>query len=69
MTDEGQRVTSKFLMQRFDISDRTVDRWEADPKLNFPKALRINGRRYWLLADIVEWERSREAETRLETAA
>ena len=58
---DARRVNSKFLMERYAISDRTVDRWLMDSKLDFPKPLRINGRRYWRLAEIVDWERARKS--------
>ena len=69
--DDGsdRRVNSKFLMQRFDIADRTVDRWLENPRLNFPKPIRINARRYWRLSEILEWERTRESTRREEIVA
>lgn len=41
---------------RYGVSDMTVFRWLADPKLDFPDPLRINGRRYWRLADLQSFE-------------
>ena len=37
---------------RYGVSDMTIFRWLADPKLCFPQPIRINGRRYWRLADL-----------------
>ena len=55
-----QYVLRKVLRARFgNISEMTLWRWERDPKLAFPQALVINGRRYYDLADIEEWERAR----------
>jgi predicted DNA-binding transcriptional regulator AlpA len=34
----------------------TIFRWLADPKLGFPQPIRINGRRYWRLADLQAFE-------------
>jgi hypothetical protein len=35
-------------------------RWLKDTRLKFPQpALRINGRRYWRLTDLINWERAR----------
>jgi predicted DNA-binding transcriptional regulator AlpA len=63
-----RRVGSRFLMTRWDVSDRTVDRWLANPKLNFPLPMRVNGRRFWLLSEILEWERQRAQRDRVEAA-
>ena len=48
-------------MERFAVSDRTIDRWLIDPTLDFPKPLRINNRRYWKYCEILAWERARES--------
>ena len=41
---------------RYGVSDMTIFRWLADPKLGFPQPIRINGRRYWRLADLQAFE-------------
>lgn len=41
---------------RYGVSDMTIFRWLADLKLGFPKPIRINGRRYWRLADLQAFE-------------
>lgn len=46
---------------RYGVSDMTIFRWLADPKLGFPQPIRINGRRYWRLADLQAFE-ARQAE-------
>jgi len=62
MEDDDVRLSSRALQERFQISDRTVDRWLADPRLNFPRpVLTINRRRFWSRAEIVAWERARAA--------
>ena len=53
-------VTTRDLMERRNVCDRTIDRWLEDSKLNFPKPQRINKRRYWKLSEIVAWERERD---------
>jgi len=40
----------------------TIWRWERDEKLGFPKALTINGRRYYDIAEIEGWEHKRAAQ-------
>lgn len=44
------------LRERYGVTDRTLSRWVADPDLNFPKPIVINGRRYWQEAGLVVWE-------------
>jgi hypothetical protein len=60
-------ITSRQLRARFGgISEMTVFRWERNPNLNFPKAVRINNRRYWRLADVEFWELARAAAVRFD---
>ena len=55
-----QYVTRKTILERFGgISVMTLWRWEHDEKLGFPKPTRINRRKYYDLAEIEAWERSR----------
>jgi hypothetical protein len=49
----------KATAERYGVSTRTISRWERDPKMAFPEALLVNGRRYHRLADLVCWERAR----------
>ncbi|MBL0404413.1 DNA-binding protein [Microvirga aerilata] len=50
-------ITAPRLRHRFGgISDMTLWRWLRDPRLQFPKPLVVNGRRYWWLRDLEEWE-------------
>jgi predicted DNA-binding transcriptional regulator AlpA len=44
------------IRARYGVSDMTIFRWLANPKLGFPQPLRINGRRYWRLADLQAFE-------------
>lgn len=37
------------------ISDMSLWRWLNDPKLNFPKPIKIQTRRYWREAEVTEW--------------
>lgn len=61
-TDVHLLPTSK-VCARYNISDRTVDRWLMRPELNFPQPIRISGRRYWREAEITAWERTRAGTT------
>jgi predicted DNA-binding transcriptional regulator AlpA len=49
-----RQVAEKFL-----ISERTVDRWERDPELDFPAPADVNGRFYWSEAALDRWMASR----------
>jgi hypothetical protein len=47
-------------------SDMTVHRWMHDPAIAFPKPTKFspNGRNYWWLPAIRQWERDRAAATK-----
>ena len=63
MSDENASVklpTTK-VARRYGVTPRSIERWEADEQLGFPKALRINTRKYWSLGDLEIWERQRAA--------
>jgi hypothetical protein len=53
------RLRTVQLAQRFNVVCRTIERWEHNPELNFPKPLIVNGRKYWRLEDVEHWERVR----------
>jgi predicted DNA-binding transcriptional regulator AlpA len=40
---------------------RTIERWLLNEKLAFPKPTLINGRRFWLLSELQEWQRKQAA--------
>jgi predicted DNA-binding transcriptional regulator AlpA len=42
-----KKLPTRRVMERYDVCDRTIDRWVADPHLNFPRPVRIKRRRYW----------------------
>ena len=44
---------------RYGISPMTRWRWQRNPKLNFPKPIVINGRKYWRELALEEFERAR----------
>jgi predicted DNA-binding transcriptional regulator AlpA len=55
-------LTAKQVRERYGrVSDMSIWRWLRDPKLNFPRPIRINRRRFWRLSDLDAWDRSREA--------
>ena len=61
---EKQFIIRKNLRTRYgNISEMTLWRWERNEKLGFPRAVDINGRKYYDLAEIEAWERKRAAVT------
>ena len=62
LSSDRKFIIRRKLRARFgDISEMTLWRWEHDKKLAFPKAIAINGRKYYDLAEVEEWERTRAA--------
>lgn len=49
--------TSPQVQARFGISEMSLWRWQQDPKLDFPKPMIVNGRKYFAEDELVEWER------------
>ena len=52
-TDRTMQATTRLLpsravCDRYSISDRTLDRWLDDERINFPQPKVIRKRRYWL---------------------
>lgn len=55
----SKRLPSTIVCERYGFTRRTLDRWMRDPKLGFPSPLTINGRHYFELEALQEWERQR----------
>jgi predicted DNA-binding transcriptional regulator AlpA len=58
----GRLLPTRHVMQRYGVSDRTIDRWSADPNythLGFPQPVRINRRRYWRQTDLDAFDAGR----------
>ncbi|MCJ2136378.1 DNA-binding protein [Methylobacterium sp. J-026] len=49
-------LPAPHLLARYKVSDMTLFRWLKDERLSFPQPIRINGRRYWRLADLQAFE-------------
>ena len=45
--NEEVLLPARKTQQRYDVADRTLDRWLSDPGLNFPRPVVINRRRYF----------------------
>jgi hypothetical protein len=54
-------IGRRELRRLYPVSDMTTWRWTHDPDVAFPAAvkLRQNGRNFWWLPAILEWERRR----------
>ena len=60
-TEPNSYLSAKQTRHRFGgVSDMTLWRWINDPALGFPPPLRINGRRFWKIADLERWEAVRK---------
>lgn len=53
-------LTGVQVNQRYSISPMTRYRWERDPTLAFPDAMKINRRSFWSLAALELWEHGRQ---------
>jgi hypothetical protein len=51
------RIKRKDTAKRYAVSVRTVERWAADPALNFPPSEIIRGRRYDVVEKLDSWDR------------
>jgi hypothetical protein len=59
INDSSGLVPDPRVAARYQVTPRTIDRWDRQPGLNFPKAVRINGRKYRHLHELETWERGR----------
>jgi hypothetical protein len=58
-SDTGSLVPARKVQDRYDIADRTLDRWLESQTLNVPRPVVINKRRYWRVTELAAWERAR----------
>ena len=49
------------MAARYDVTDMSIWRWKRDPRLNFPKPIRIGRRKFWDEAELIAWESARRA--------
>jgi hypothetical protein len=52
-------LTRKKVAERYAKSTRTIERWEQDPRLGFPKPLEVNGHYLHSEPQLIRWERAR----------
>jgi predicted DNA-binding transcriptional regulator AlpA len=58
---EERYISRRELRQLFPVSDMTIWRWQHDPHVAFPVPVKLgnNGRNFWWLPAIRDWERRR----------
>jgi predicted DNA-binding transcriptional regulator AlpA len=59
MSQSDELLPDPKVCKRYDVVPMTIWRWERDKALNFPKAIRIRGRKYRRLRELEAWERQR----------
>ena len=59
LDDDDRFLPTTETAQRYATTTRSIDRWAADPKLNFPKPTYINGRKFWSLRALRRWDYER----------
>ncbi|WP_424955670.1 DNA-binding protein [Hyphomicrobium sp. 1Nfss2.1] len=52
-------MPAAVVWSRYGICSMTLSRWLKNPALGFPKPIYFGRYRYWRLADLQEFERSR----------
>jgi hypothetical protein len=57
--NDGPLLPTRAVLDRYDICDRTLDRWLAKQELGFPRPLIINKRRYFREGQLRQWELNR----------
>ena len=63
-TNTNRKLPDRQVCKRYQVVPRTLARWDANPDLNFPKPLLINGRKYRDEAELDAWDRAQAAKGR-----
>lgn len=62
MTEQGRsgrKLPTREVRKRYgNVCSRTLARWEGDDRLNFPKPIKINGRKYHDEDALDDWDRA-----------
>ena len=61
VSDSSGLLPDPRVAARYQVTSRTIDRWDRQAGLNFPKPIRINNRKYRRLDELETWERQRLA--------
>jgi hypothetical protein len=52
-------LTRKKVAARYEKSVKTIERWEQNPRLQFPKPIEVNGHYLHSEPLLIRWERGR----------
>jgi hypothetical protein len=63
---KARLVPDSEVRDRYRRTGETLRAWEQDPRLNFPKPVWINGRKYRSEAELDAFDRARAAERQTE---
>jgi hypothetical protein len=62
LVDEpSKKLPTRQVCRRYNVSDRTVARWENNPALGFPQAIKINKRKYYDETELTQFDRAQAA--------
>jgi predicted DNA-binding transcriptional regulator AlpA len=61
-TRTARKLPARQVCQRYGFCDKTLDRWCANEKLNFPKPMYVNKRRYFDEDELDEFDRRQRSE-------
>jgi hypothetical protein len=57
MDKQPKLLPDPKVAARYQVHTRTIKRWDKNPALNFPPAIRINDRSYRDVAGLDAWDR------------
>lgn len=64
-TESAPRLLpTRQVCKRYNVSDRTISRWERDPDLRFPQPVVINKRKYFQEFDLTAFDRAQASAAR-----
>jgi predicted DNA-binding transcriptional regulator AlpA len=55
-------IPDALVAKRYGVSSMTLWRWDRDTELNFPKPIRIRGRKYRRAEELAEFDAKRATE-------
>jgi DNA-binding transcriptional MerR regulator len=61
LIEPSRKLPTRQVCERYGIHNRTLARWERDQKLNFPRALVIQKRKYYDESELTQFDRAQAA--------
>jgi hypothetical protein len=58
-------LPDRLVSERYNVTTRTLDRWDRRPEMGFPAALKINNRKYRSEAELSAWDAAMAAKSRV----